>query len=395
MLSRTTLLMACVVSFLCPLEYANVQLVRAHSEQESETMEEGTAKEVRVTATTDPETSVSEDPCPSSDLLERATECARGNKEFIQCVALGTQSLSRQCLCIWRHQEIQQCLGECLQKIKSQMCPPTDWKPADSKFLSYSGSLRPFEGIDGAYVINLKRRPYRLQQFLENSTLSRERIHVLEAYDGESLTWSDGISTLFGNNKFGSARGIIGTALSHFSLWRHIATIETQFHMVFEDDAKFLGGYEKLWNTQFINAMPLDADLIFLGGIINTNLRYHNESITPVNRLFARHKENNVFSHLIGNVQPNSSPSASFHYDAMGYILSSHGAKKLVRYVADSSFTHSVDLMLMKFMGEHPSTVYVTTPQIILPVQLKPELAFGGESDSKSQTEPLQQKDEL
>lgn len=32
--------------------------------------------------------------------------------------------------------------------------------------------------------------------------------------------------------------------------------------MVFEDDAKFLGGYEKLWNTQFINAMPLDADLV-------------------------------------------------------------------------------------------------------------------------------------
>ena len=119
----------------------------------------------------------------------------------------------------------------------------------NSNFLQYSGTTQPLLGIDGVYVISLKRRSDRLDRFFSNSTFQRSDVHVLDAFDGQQLEWSDGLRALFGSNAFGSRRTVIGHALSHFVLWRHIATTKNQFHLILEDDVVFPDGFKDLWNT--------------------------------------------------------------------------------------------------------------------------------------------------
>ena len=66
------------------------------------------------------------------------------------------------------------------------------------------------------------------------------RVHVFEAFNGQDLTWSSGLQTLFGKNHFNDARGIIGCALSHFAVWRHVAETKDEVHAIFEDDALYV-----------------------------------------------------------------------------------------------------------------------------------------------------------
>lgn len=129
------------------------------------------------------------------------------------------------------------------------VCVLTSVFLVNSNFLQYSGTTQPLLGIDGVYVISLKRRSDRLDRFFSNSTFQRSDVHVLDAFDGQQLEWSDGLRALFGSNTFGSRRTVIGHALSHFVLWRHIATTKNQYHLILEDDVVFPDGFKDLWNT--------------------------------------------------------------------------------------------------------------------------------------------------
>jgi len=265
--------------------------------------------------------------------------------------------------------------------------------------VQYSASRKPLQSIDGAYVINLSRRPDRLQRFMANSSFSRESVHVFDAFDGQALKWSSGIETLFGTNKFNDARGMIGCALSHFAIWRHIATTENEFHAIFEDDAIFVEDFVAQWNARHSYALPFDADLVYLGGVLESNREHYGSAVQPLNKLFARHRATNFFTHNLdavpsGGADPAATAatqpatSTAFHYEAMGYVLSSKGAQKLVDFVISNQFKQSLDLTLVKFM--HSSDfVYAAYPPLVDAPATIPELVLGRDSDSKKDTTPL------
>ena len=58
---------------------------------------------------------------------------------------------------------------------------------ANSLHLNYSAGRSPLRGIDGIYVINLARRPDRLQTFRDRSGLHIDQFHVLSAVDGNAI----------------------------------------------------------------------------------------------------------------------------------------------------------------------------------------------------------------
>ena len=73
--------------------------------------------------------------------------------------------------------------------------------PIHADALTYAGTTFPLQGIDGIYVINLKRRPERLASFFASSQLTRSDVHVHEAFDGTNLTeWTPELETLFGES---------------------------------------------------------------------------------------------------------------------------------------------------------------------------------------------------
>ena len=243
--------------------------------------------------------------CPRPCLLRAVgvgTACAKQDRGFLSCVRDGTPGIARQCICISRSENMQQCLGGCLPQLRASLCPDDHFHPTDSKYVQYSASRKPLQSIDGAYVINLSRRPDRLQRFMANSSFSRESVHVFDAFDGQALKWSSGIETLFGTNKFNDARGMIGCALSHFAIWRHIATTENEFHAIFEDDAIFVEDFVAQWNARHSYALPFDADLVYLGGVLESNREHYGSAVQPLNKLFARHRATNFFTHNLDAV---------------------------------------------------------------------------------------------
>ena len=123
--------------------------------------------------------------------------------------------------------------------------------------LLYSASRKPLLGVDGMYVINLNKRVDRLAKFKASSGLDDDEYHRFAAIDSTALTWTDEIHRLFHRNRYGSSRGgIIGCALSHYSLWKHIASTNGELHLVLEDDAEFVEGWIDKWNYEYYPSLP-------------------------------------------------------------------------------------------------------------------------------------------
>lgn len=107
-------------------------------------------------------------------------------------------------------------------------------------------------GLDPAVeirVINLDRRPDRWQAFGERLTAAAggafaARCERFPAVDGTALELTEEIRHLFRGNNFSFRRGIVGTALSHLSLWRELAAAGSGTWLVLEDDARPCEAFE-------------------------------------------------------------------------------------------------------------------------------------------------------
>ena len=147
-------------------------------------------------------------------------------------------------------------------------------------------------------------------------------------------------------------------------------------------------------------AAPFDADLIFLGGVLPSNRNHLPKAVDPINKLFARHRSTNFFTHNLDDIDGvptqgdagaarKPAESKAFHYDACAYVLSSKGAKKLVDFVIQHRFEQSTDIMLLKFM--HTSEfVYAAYPPLVDAPATIPELVLGRDSDSKKDVHPVE-----
>jgi GR25 family glycosyltransferase involved in LPS biosynthesis len=113
------------------------------------------------------------------------------------------------------------------------------------------------------YVLNLQRRPDRLQKFREMNKAEMVHFHVFNAIDGLSLTPSLTIQRLFEPNDYNYRRGIVGCAISHIMMWSEVAsTPNLNGMLIIEDDAKLF----KNFMFKFLHILDTTphADIIFL-----------------------------------------------------------------------------------------------------------------------------------
>jgi GR25 family glycosyltransferase involved in LPS biosynthesis len=115
------------------------------------------------------------------------------------------------------------------------------------------------------YLINLKRRPDRLNSFIKNYPLNKSEIIKFEAVDGKQLSE---IPKYFIYNP-PKPKGEIGCFLSHKLLWEKISNDKyCDYGVIFEDDAvfskKFQNNFKKILNS-FLN---FDTILYFGGRFI-------------------------------------------------------------------------------------------------------------------------------
>jgi len=178
------------------------------------------------------------------------------------------------------------------------------WYPIPSQF-----------GFDQIYVINLKRRPERLQKMDLIMRLLGIDYRVFEAVDGPSLTPEQlsYIQFLPGYEdpyyKRPMKKGEIGCFLSHYGIWNHVVQKGYERVIIFEDDVRFAENstVELAAVLEDIIKTRLDWDLIYLGRKKMT--AHGDEFFVPGHRYLS---------------------TLAYSYWTLGYALSQTGAQKLL-----------------------------------------------------------------
>ena len=127
------------------------------------------------------------------------------------------------------------------------------------------------DNVYDSYVINLERRPDRLQNFCKKNS---DKINVMlaKAIDGRLLEFNQQIS-INGNpiiskkltERFSGLKiGEIGCFLSHYFLWKKIATSDKPC-IIFEDDVVLCDDFNKKLNSIIEKGVPSNCDVLYLG----------------------------------------------------------------------------------------------------------------------------------
>ena len=183
------------------------------------------------------------------------------------------------------------------------------------------------QGVDQIWLINLDRRPDRLEGFMRRHPEMSGRINRFSAYDGKNLQLTPAFARLFLPNNFEWHKPTMGCAMSHLALWYKLASEaeENTSYLILEDDAMLEPSWVSAVEKAFYSgAVPPDWDIIYLGGILPKYRDHFENSIEPLNRSIARVKPDCVF----GN-----NPPGYYHFCAYAYLLSKRGAERILDIV--------------------------------------------------------------
>jgi hypothetical protein len=196
--------------------------------------------------------------------------------------------------------------------------------------------------------INLERRPDRqetMTQLLESISLSDNSLFY-RAVDGTELLPSDKIIEMFGNNDFGNRRSFIGTALSHYNLWRKLLKSDTyDNYLIMEDDVDI----DPLLSFKLNHLLRADdSDILYLGYTCYHSDRPKIEARVKPNMLYTENLDMQLF---IGGF--------------FGYVINKSGAEKLVSFIKKNGIKHGIDYLPKKYGEEIGLVQKACVPSLI------------------------------
>lgn len=181
------------------------------------------------------------------------------------------------------------------------------------------------------FVINLKRRTDRKEEMEKTfDTAGFTDYEFIEAVDGSILETTEEISKLFVGNDFGSRKGIIGCALSHYNLWKKLATDEQHsFYTIFEDDITVSNTFCKRLETALKDELT-DVDILFLGYTLRDENKHH------IHKRHDKAISTNMRMYIGG---------------FFGYVITKEGCAKLLEYIESNGIKHGIDYLVKIIPG--------------------------------------------
>uniref|UniRef100_A0A7E4ZZN9 ZP domain-containing protein n=1 Tax=Panagrellus redivivus TaxID=6233 RepID=A0A7E4ZZN9_PANRE len=198
--------------------------------------------------------------------------------------------------------------------------------------------------FDQIYVVNLKRRPERLQKMDLIMRLLGIEYRVFEAVDGLKLTDEQIASLRFLPGyedpyyKRPMKAGEIGCFLSHYGVWQDVVRNGYDRVVVFEDDVRFSENstIQLRKVVEDIMKTRLDWDLIYLGRKKMTP--HGDEFYIPGHRYLS---------------------TLAYSYWTLGYALSNSGARKLIAAKPLEKLL-ALDEFLPIMYGQHPNNQWAS-----------------------------------
>lgn len=158
------------------------------------------------------------------------------------------------------------------------------------------------ELFDQVYLINLKRRPDRLNNFMEYynaSDMNHIQFVKFEAIDGSQLDiervplselaraeLKEIENTGFRSKHYQLTKGAIGCYLSHVKIWEDIMQKGHNIALILEDDAKVPSDILNKINRSIVE-IPVDWDIVLLGYLCTKCVNYN--SYNKVERFMLTH----------------------------------------------------------------------------------------------------------
>jgi GR25 family glycosyltransferase involved in LPS biosynthesis len=188
-------------------------------------------------------------------------------------------------------------------------------------------------------IINLERRTDRrqnMQNLYEKNQITP--YEFVKAVDGNELQPTLDIKTLFEGNDFGSRRGVIGCALTHYDLWKQLVNdTANEYYIIFEDDITFAENIKERLAELAQNELE-QSEMLFLGYHMYETKRKEVQHIYDVCSAAA------------------TSLTAPLNKDLyiggfFAYSINKTGAQKMVDYIKVNGIKHGIDY-LVKIMPE-------------------------------------------
>jgi len=201
-------------------------------------------------------------------------------------------------------------------------------------------------------VVTLKRRPSRLEKFVDLNKHVKANINVFEAVDGQLLNDSYQLQNMFEGNDFNMSSGIVGCALSHLRIT--IQLIQEQdkdcVYLVLEDDGIMVPDFDDKLKCVMDELKGKDWDLVYLG--------YH-----PTHRIPPYDENNPVGGRELIRAE-NSKEALEYSYGGtFGYLLNKQGAMKFLNFINTFGITNGIDTLQQK--ASSAMNVYYTRKPII------------------------------
>lgn len=144
--------------------------------------------------------------------------------------------------------------------------------------------------VEKIYVINLNRRPDRLQEFKTRCPIDISKVEIFNAIDGykyNSYDLDNFERHLYNISKSKSnGIGACGCFSSHYRLWKRIASDDNLNELskiiIYEDDAFFTDNYlQKLNTIDSIN----EFDILYIGGRFHKNYVEGNRPVNGISKM--------------------------------------------------------------------------------------------------------------
>ena len=192
--------------------------------------------------------------------------------------------------------------------------------------------------IQPMQVINLLRRPDRKEstvKVLTDAGIDMSGVDFVEAVDGNKLEPTRELANLFKDNDFGSRRGFIGCALSHYKLWQQLLIDpKNEYYVIMEDDFSLQPNFKERYNKLEEDDHFKMNEVLFLGYTMFSKER---------NKVENKQIYDNPDTTILTIKPLNKSLYIGGFFM---YSINKVGAAKLLSYIQQNGIKHGIDYLI-------------------------------------------------
>jgi glycosyl transferase family 25 len=197
------------------------------------------------------------------------------------------------------------------------------------------------------YVINLKRRPDRLQNFKNRFGDFANDIEVVYGFDGKNSKEETNQEQELMKKCFNINLGEIGCALSHFKIYKDIINNNYDYGMIFEDDAIPTDNFANKLKLVLDDA-PNNYDILYIGGRFAPNFTMQPVCMDKISNNIMKHNDNYV--------------PMDHDRTTHAYIVSKRAAQKLLNIFNNYNLNFPIDHFIIAVMKHEKINIYNSNP---------------------------------